>query len=101
MGGGSDPQWGAGGQELFYVSPGSKLMSVKLKVGTDSIEPSAPRELFSMAGGYPRELFSMARGYRVAPDGKRFLVLRRNESGPQPLQIILNWPALLNQARAD
>ena len=48
MGGGMLPQWGAGGQELFYVAPNGKLMSVKLKVGADSVEPSAPRELFSV-----------------------------------------------------
>ena len=62
MGGGMFPEWGAGGQELFYLAPNGKLMSVKLKVGADSVEPSAPRELFSVAGS----------GYQVAPDGKRF-----------------------------
>jgi len=30
--GGSFPQWGAGGRELFYVSPEYKLMAVSLKV---------------------------------------------------------------------
>ena len=53
MGGGMFPQWGAGGQELFYLAPNGKLMSVKLKLGADSVEPSRPRELFSDAGdGY-------------------------------------------------
>ena len=40
MGGGMFPQWGAGGQELFYVAPNGKLMSVKLKLRADSVEPS-------------------------------------------------------------
>ena len=68
MGGGSSPEWGAGGEELFYIGPGGKLMSVKLNLGADSVEPSAGRELFS------------AGPYRAAPDGKRFLVLLGSES---------------------
>jgi hypothetical protein len=87
MGGGNFPEWGAGGQELFYLAPNGKLMSVKLKLGADSVEPSPPRELFSGAG----------RGYQVAPDGKRFLVLAPRESGPPLLQVILNWPELLKK----
>jgi Tol biopolymer transport system component/predicted Ser/Thr protein kinase len=86
MGGGNNPRWGAGGQELFYVTPSGKLMSVKLKMGTDSLEPSGAREVFSIHDAY-----------RVEPGGKRFLTLRGKESGSEPLQIILNWPALLNK----
>ena len=47
-GGGQYPQWGAGGRELFYVSPDNKLMAVSLKLGADSVEPSVPRELFPL-----------------------------------------------------
>jgi hypothetical protein len=47
-GGGQYPQWGAGGRELFYVSLYYKLMVVSLKAGSDSVEPSAPRELFPL-----------------------------------------------------
>ena len=47
-GGGQYPQWGAGGRELFYVSPDNKLMVVSLKLGADSVEPSTPRELFPL-----------------------------------------------------
>ena len=36
--------------ELFYIAPDGKLMSVKLKLGAESVEPSPPRELFSGAG---------------------------------------------------
>jgi hypothetical protein len=47
--GGQYPQWGAAGRELFYVSPDNKLMAVSLKLSTDSVEPSAPRELFRLS----------------------------------------------------
>ncbi len=51
-GGGQYPQWGAGGRELFYVSPDNKLMAVSLKMGADTVEPSTPRELFPLPAVY-------------------------------------------------
>jgi hypothetical protein len=85
-GGGSSPEWAPTGQELFYVAPGNKLMVVTLKMGADSVQPSAPHELFAMPGGS---------AYRVAADGKRFLISTPLESGAKPLQVIINWPPLL------
>jgi hypothetical protein len=40
----------------------------------------------------------IASPYDVAPDGQRFLVRATAESGAQPLQVILNWPALLKKS---
>jgi dipeptidyl aminopeptidase/acylaminoacyl peptidase len=91
-GGGQYPQWGAGGRELFYVSPDNKLMAVSLKLGTDSVEPSAPRELFALpaadTGWSP---------YDTASDGQRFLVRATPAQAPPPLTLIVNWPALLKK----
>jgi hypothetical protein len=39
---------------------------------------------------------AVASSYTVAPDGKRFLVLKP-VGGSQPLEVIVNWPALLKQ----
>jgi len=90
--GGAFPHWGPGGLELFYVSPDYKLMAVSLKLGADTIEPSAPRELFRLpvpsGGGSP---------YGVSRDGRRFLVLTSAEGRPQLLTLIVNWPALLKK----
>jgi hypothetical protein len=86
-GAGSGPKWGVRGEELFYIASNGKLMSVRLKLGADSVEPSAPRELFSPPGPY-----------ELMPDGKRFVVLAPLESGPRPLQVILNWLALLKKS---
>jgi eukaryotic-like serine/threonine-protein kinase len=93
--GGAYPQWGPGGRELFYVSPANKLIAVSLKAGADSIEPSAPRELFPLP--------SVDLGinpYEAAPDGQRFLVFGTPEQAPQPLTVIVNWPALLKNGSA-
>lgn len=93
-GGGDFPEWGPDGRELFYLSPGLKLMQVSLKRGTDSIEPSSPRELFALPvtnDGYSP--------YEVAADGQRFLVRAAPQAG-QPLTLIVNWPALVKKGTA-
>jgi hypothetical protein len=46
--GGNFPQWGPNGRELFYVSRENKLMVVNLKLGSDTLEISVPRELFEL-----------------------------------------------------
>ncbi len=87
------PQWGAGGRELFYVSPDFKLMVVNLKWTADSVEPSAPRELFPLPAvdtGYSP--------YDATRDGQRFLVRATpRAAAAQPLTVIVNWPALLKK----
>jgi Tol biopolymer transport system component len=90
--GGQYPQWGPGGRELFYVSPDNKVMVVSLKLGADSVEPSAPRELFSLPA-----IESGICAYEAAPDGQRFLVRATVGQAGQPLTLIVNWPALLKK----
>ena len=85
---------GRRGRELFYMSPGTKLMVVDLKMTENSVEPLAPRELFRLPiddNGYLP--------FDTAPDGKRFLVRATPEKdSSQPLSVIINWPALLKNA---
>jgi Tol biopolymer transport system component len=90
VGGGRFPEWSPDGPEMYYVSPAGKLTVVDLKLGTDSVVPSTPRELFSLSGTGPIQPYS------VAPDGKRFLV-RASVGGSRPLEVVVNWPALLQQ----
>ena len=92
-GGGHFPKWGPAGRgmsrELFYVSLNDKLMAVDLKLGKDSVEPSAPRELFPL----PTPTINFI-PYDVTADGQRFLV----QAPPQqasPLSVIVDWPALV------
>jgi hypothetical protein len=94
--GGSFPTWGPGGRELYYESLDNKLMAVSLKLGADSVDHSAPREMFPLpaaqsgAGVVP---------YDIAPDGKRFAVLVEAQSDPG-LTLVTNWPALLKKGSA-
>jgi hypothetical protein len=95
-GGGAFPQWGpesrAAGVELFYISHDRKLMASTLKLGMQSVEPSAPRELFPMPSGFG--VNSTAESYDTASGGQRFLINAPSDT-PQPLNVIVNWPALL------
>ena len=95
--GGQYPQWGLGGRELFYVSPDCKLMSISLKLGTDSVEPGTPRELFPL----PANDDGLSSPYDVGPDGQRFLVRATpQQEAAQALTVIVNWPALLKKGAA-
>ena len=84
--GGTRPQWGPGGRELFYLSLDSKVMAVSLNLGLDTVATSEPRELFVLP---PRASF-----FEMAPDGQRFLV-NMPDPTPHPLTVIVNWPSLL------
>ena len=89
-GGGTYPQWGSGGRELFYQSRDGKLMVVTLTT-TASLEASLPRQLFALPAFVPGP-----NPYEATPDGQRFLIPEPAAS-PEPLNVIVNWPALLKK----
>jgi hypothetical protein len=93
--GGGYPQWGPNGRELFYVSADNRLMAVDVRLGADTVEPSAPRELFRLPVRSPA-----GSTYEPSRDGQRFLVLTSPETAPQSLTMIVNWPALLKGGAA-
>ena len=84
---------GRGGRELFYVSLDNKLMAASLKLAADSVEPTAPHELFQLPiveTGLPP--------YDTTPDG--FLVRASPRKAGEPLTVIVNWTALLKKEPA-
>ncbi len=93
-GGGVEPAWAPGGQELFYVRTIASEAQVALfAVSVDSrgeIELGRSEELF-------RGPFTMpvvfGRSYDVSPDGQRFLMVRRPEQSRalERLTVVLNW----------
>jgi eukaryotic-like serine/threonine-protein kinase len=91
--GGAEPMWRRDGKELFYLSPGNHLMSVAVSTDSASFQAGIPRELFQaqLATGV-RNL------YVVSPDGQRFLMLvPAGEAKPEPITVVINWPALLKR----
>lgn len=99
--GGTVPQWGKAGRELFYLSPDRHLMAATVTGGRGGADLSAPHALFQMpilvAEG--RVLMPTSNNYFAAPSGERFLaaVSARDPNLP-PISIVVNWPALLNPA---
>ena len=67
-------------------------MAVSLKLGADSVQPSAPRELFPLP-----VLNGLSCPYEVTPNGQRFLVRSTTRQAGPSLTVIVNWPALLKK----
>ncbi len=79
QGGGTEPRWAHSGRELFFKS-GGKLVSVPVAPGA-AFSPGIPRPLFSLDG------YAAANNrpqYNVAPDDRRFLMIREPDAGPIP-----------------
>jgi Tol biopolymer transport system component/predicted Ser/Thr protein kinase len=85
--GGMDPSWRADGKELFWRPP-SSMMSATIDLYPNSIRP-----------GKPQMLFKWSSPVVPSADGKRFLVLQRQESGGYrpPLVVMQNWTAKLKR----
>ena len=75
-------RWSPDGGQIFYVSPDSNLMSVRV-MSRNPIQLGAPTPLFALRGRW--------RGFEVAP-GNRFLaIISRQVGNAQPLTALLNW----------
>ena len=81
--GGTMPRWRRDGPELFYRN-GGKMMAVKVET-RPTFSASRPELLFEATYG---------NGYDVAPDGKRFLMVKNlavaNAGDPNQLNVVLN-----------
>ena len=82
-GGGILPVWSHDSKELFYCSPDA-IMAVPV-AGDGSF--GSPHPLFDRS-----DYYIDFDSYDVSPDGRRFLMIRRNPgSVPRQLNVILNW----------
>jgi eukaryotic-like serine/threonine-protein kinase len=91
--GGTRPLWARNSQELFYLSPTGDLMRVGVALGP-TWAATAPTRLFE--GSYGAAANQSGRTYDVAPDGKRFLMIkaggRREQTAvPTSLVVVQNW----------
>jgi Tol biopolymer transport system component len=84
-GGGTQPRWSPDGKELFYVTGDAVVAAAFRPDGSFG----APRRLFDRSNFF---LDFRLQSYQLSPDGKRFLMIRRDEgSVPRQLNVILNW----------
>jgi WD40 repeat protein len=85
--GGSLAEWRSDGRELFFVAPDGTLMAAEIRT-SGRIEASVPTPLFKLKAR------TLGSGYAPAPDGKRFLVIDR-EQGRElgHTMVVVNWTA--------
>jgi len=89
--GGIGPQWRRDGKELFYYAPDGKLMAVDAKGGTEFVA-AVPHALFEFRSGNGLTFLAP---YSVTAAGQRFLLNTIvDESGGEPLAMVVNWPML-------
>ena len=95
-GGGDSPVWRRDGREIYYVSPDGRLTSVAVSFKGGEIEAGTPQPLFDLRLAPSHWLDP--RPYDVAPDGQRFLAVRRVEdAGPDAIIVNLHWTAGLKK----
>src|ERR1019366_2853407 len=91
--GGNEPDWRADGKELYYVSPDDFLTAVEIQRTGDTVRAGTSKKLFPVT-----RITNRRNRYVVSADGQRFLaVTAPPEKTPEPLTVVLNWPALLKQ----
>ena len=87
--GGEEPRWSRDGRELFYRDPDkNQLMAVDIQT-SPAFRAGQTHALFAL-GNVP---------WDVAPDGKRFLVVKEAEgsAGELKMQAVVNWFEELRQ----
>ena len=100
VGGGSQPQWRADGQELYYYAPSRKLMAVEVNSNSPTFGVGIARPLFDIRslGAAIDQTFPGNGYYTSARNGKRFLVPSLPETPQrQQINVILNWTADLKK----
>ena len=88
------PRWRSDNNELFYMTPDGRMMSVSIRLGADGgIESGAPQELFQT-----RPVPKTWNLYDVSPDGQRFLLNVPLEwTSSAPITVITNWTEKLKE----
>jgi Tol biopolymer transport system component len=87
-GGGSRPVWARNGRELFYRDGPGALIVVPVDTTGSTFVWGSPLKLFDS-----RDVASGPdRNYDVAPDGKRFLMIKAGAStGADEIVVVLDW----------
>jgi Tol biopolymer transport system component len=86
--GGTEPLWSHSGKELFYRDGAGNLVAVEVQ-STPTFSLGRSTALFPAAAFFS---FFAAPEYAVAPDDRRFLMIRRaTGSAPDELIVVDNW----------
>ena len=91
-GGGTRPMWARSGSELFYMTLDGTMVVVRVERSDGgSFVVGAPTRLFRG----PYYALQAGRSYDIAPDGKRFVMIKEaapsTASAPVQLIVVQNW----------
>jgi Tol biopolymer transport system component len=92
--GGGHPRWRADGKELYYITPGGRIMAVTVHSGGGDTLQFDPPQLLFQTNRLPKKwnLFD------ASPDGERFLLNVPIElAGANSLAVVTNWMDMLRQ----
>jgi Tol biopolymer transport system component len=92
-GGGAWPHWTRGGREIVYQGEDGDMMAAPVEVRGDTLLVGAVEPMFATRPPGPEVHFD------ATADGERFLVreLVSEQAAPQPLSVLVNWPATLDR----
>jgi eukaryotic-like serine/threonine-protein kinase len=90
--GGNMVGWARDGKTLYYTSGQNDMWSVRVLTHGDTVELSTPLHIFSA----PIRTILTGSSFDVTRDG-RFLLDGVGASGNEPMVLVQNWKALLNQ----
>ena len=94
--GGSEPVWGPGGRELFYRRP----MGAQVDLVAATIQTTPEFRVLSRKTLFPASEYDPAQphsNYDVSPNGKEFVMVRRNPSSH--IVVIQNLPELMRRSQ--
>jgi eukaryotic-like serine/threonine-protein kinase len=100
--GGSSVRWRSDGKELYYLTNAvfGKMVAVPVSASGVTFQWGTPYELFD--SNYNSPVHYSFHDYAVSPDGQRFLIPRAEallteEIASAPIDVVLNWPVLMNR----
>jgi serine/threonine protein kinase len=96
-GGGANPHWSHDGKELFFIGAASLMRVPVRNIGT-GVEIGNAEAVFELP--YRMQVVTtigVSNLFSVSPDGQRFLFNVPLDDSPNPLKLIVNWPARLQR----
>jgi hypothetical protein len=96
VGGGKSVVWRRDGGELFYAGKDGVLTAAAFETAGGRARVRDPQPLFPLLLGSSFGIDTSRRSYDVAPDGERFLIVRRApDAENDDAVVVLNWTAVL------
>ncbi len=94
--GGHRPFWAPQSEEIFYRK-GDQMMTVSVET-EPKLRAGRPQPLFEGMPWLPPVNFALRRrDYDLTPDGRRFVMVKREEVVPTQINVVLNWAEELKQ----